>query len=153
MYLLDSDVLIQAKNRHYGFDFCPAFWAWIDEACGRGLVFRVDKVGSELAAGNDELSVWAATRPNLFLKPDGAVLSSQRVVSSWASSGRYIPAAVNSFYEGADYFLVAHAHAHMCIVVTHEQTSTSPNRIKVPDACAGLSVKTISPFEMLKLAI
>lgn len=25
-YLLDADVLIQAKNRHYGFDFCPAFW-------------------------------------------------------------------------------------------------------------------------------
>ena len=30
-YLLDSDVFIQAKNLHYGFDFCPAFWDWIDE--------------------------------------------------------------------------------------------------------------------------
>ena len=25
-YLLDANVLIQAKNLHYGFDFCPAFW-------------------------------------------------------------------------------------------------------------------------------
>jgi len=25
-YLLDSDVFIQAKNLHYGLDFCPAFW-------------------------------------------------------------------------------------------------------------------------------
>lgn len=25
-YLLDANVFIQAKNRHYGFDFCPAFW-------------------------------------------------------------------------------------------------------------------------------
>ena len=25
-YLLDSDVFIRAKNDHYGFDFCPAFW-------------------------------------------------------------------------------------------------------------------------------
>jgi hypothetical protein len=25
-YLLDSDVFIQAKNLHYGFDFCPGFW-------------------------------------------------------------------------------------------------------------------------------
>lgn len=25
-YLLDSNVFIQAKNLHYGFDFCPAFW-------------------------------------------------------------------------------------------------------------------------------
>jgi hypothetical protein len=28
-YLLDSNVFIQAKNLHYGFDFCPAFWDWI----------------------------------------------------------------------------------------------------------------------------
>ena len=24
-YLLDTDVFVQAKNLHYGFDFCPAF--------------------------------------------------------------------------------------------------------------------------------
>lgn len=25
-YLLNANVFIQAKNLHYGFDFCPAFW-------------------------------------------------------------------------------------------------------------------------------
>ena len=25
-YLVDANVFIQAKNLHYGFDFCPAFW-------------------------------------------------------------------------------------------------------------------------------
>ena len=25
-YLLDANVLISAKNLHYGFDFCPGFW-------------------------------------------------------------------------------------------------------------------------------
>jgi len=24
-YLLDANIFIQAKNLHYGFDFCPAF--------------------------------------------------------------------------------------------------------------------------------
>ncbi len=28
-YLLDADVFIRAKNLHYGFDFCPAFWEWL----------------------------------------------------------------------------------------------------------------------------
>ncbi len=28
-YLLDTNVFIQAKNLHYGFDFCPAFWDWL----------------------------------------------------------------------------------------------------------------------------
>ena len=27
-YLLDANVFIQAKNLHYGLDFCPAFWDW-----------------------------------------------------------------------------------------------------------------------------
>ena len=30
-YLLDANVFIQAKNLHYGFDFCPAFWDWLVE--------------------------------------------------------------------------------------------------------------------------
>ncbi len=29
-YLLDANVFIQAKNLHYGFDFCPAFRDWLD---------------------------------------------------------------------------------------------------------------------------
>ena len=28
-YLLDANVFIQAKNLHYCFDFCPAYWDWL----------------------------------------------------------------------------------------------------------------------------
>jgi len=28
-YLLDANVFMQAKNLHYGLDFCPAFWDWL----------------------------------------------------------------------------------------------------------------------------
>jgi hypothetical protein len=28
-HLLDANVFIQAKNLHYGLDFCPAFWDWL----------------------------------------------------------------------------------------------------------------------------
>jgi hypothetical protein len=43
-YLLDSDVFIQAKNLHYGFDFCPAFWDWIDEQRQTATVLSIDRV-------------------------------------------------------------------------------------------------------------
>lgn len=36
-YLLDSGVFIQAKRRHYGFDFCPAFWDWLIHCNDTGL--------------------------------------------------------------------------------------------------------------------
>ena len=28
-YLLDANIFIQAKNLHYGLDFCPVFWDWL----------------------------------------------------------------------------------------------------------------------------
>ena len=67
-YLLDANVFIQAKNLHYGLDFCPAFWDWLIETNAASTVFSIEKVGDEIAAGADELSTWAAARgPAFFL--------------------------------------------------------------------------------------
>jgi hypothetical protein len=150
-YLLDSDVLIQAKNLHYGFDFCPAFWAWIDERHATGAVFSIEKVGDELKAGADDLASWASSRPELFLKPDSAVIPSLQTVSQWATNGAYSPAAVSTFLQVADYYLIAHAHAHQHIVVTHEVVAHGTKKIKIPNACIDLGVKCMTPFEMLRL--
>ena len=74
-YLLDANVLIQAKNLHYGFDFCPAFWDWLIENNIAKRVFSVEKVGDEINAGDDELADWALNRgAGFFLKPDAAIL-------------------------------------------------------------------------------
>ena len=52
-YLLDSDVFIRAKNDHFGFDFCPAFWNWLEQASAIGVVGSVEAVYNELVAGDD----------------------------------------------------------------------------------------------------
>ena len=42
-YLLDANVFIQAKNLHYGLDFCTAFWDWLvasNAVAGRGWRLR-----------------------------------------------------------------------------------------------------------------
>jgi len=151
-YLLDSDVFIQAKNLHYSFDFCPAFWEWIDFAHARGTVFSIEKIRGELIAGDDELSTWAQARGEaFFLPPDSAMLPSLGTVSTWASSGTYEAAAVSTFLQVADYYLVAHAHAHRFTVVTHEVVSDSKKKIKIPNACIGLGVTVMSPYEMLRI--
>ena len=61
-YLLDSNIFIQAKNLHYGFDFCPAFWAWLISENAAGTIASIDKVADELQAGADELADWARGR-------------------------------------------------------------------------------------------
>jgi len=65
-YLLDANIFIQAKNLHYGFDFYPAFWDWLVEKNSESRVFSIEKVGDELEAGDDELSVWAEQRGSGF---------------------------------------------------------------------------------------
>lgn len=69
-----------------------------------GEVFSIEKVGDEIAAGGDELSQWAAQRSSFFLKPDTPVVGSLQQVSAWVSSGgRYLPTAINTFLQVADY--------------------------------------------------
>ncbi len=150
-YLLDANVFIQAKNLHYGLDFCPAFWDWILAGNAAGQVYSIEKVGDEIAAGADELSAWAAVNRTLFLAPDAAILGVLGTVATWATSQAYEPAAVNTFLQVADYFLVAHALAHKHVVVTHEVAAASTRKIKIPNACIGLGVKVMTPYEMLRV--
>ena len=150
-YLIDANVLIQAKKLHYGLDFCPAFWEWLIDENAADRVFSIEKVGDEIEAGGDELSDWAKDRGGgFFLKADQALVGALAQVSLWATSQNYESAAVNTFLQIADYYLVGHALAHDDIVVTHEIPSTSRKRIKIPDACLGLNVKFMTPFEMLR---
>jgi len=150
-YLLDADVFIQAKNLHYGLDFCPAFWEWLIQQNGAGSVFSIEKVGDELDAGGDDLTDWAAARgSSFFIKPDEAIVAAFARVSAWATGQRYEPAAVSTFLQKADFYLVAHALAHAHVVVTHEKPAPSTKIIKIPNACIGLGVKCMTPFEMLR---
>ena len=52
MYLLDTNVLIEAKNRYYAFDIAPGFWAWLDRAHDQKLACSIEAVRDELLAGN-----------------------------------------------------------------------------------------------------
>lgn len=150
-YLLDANVFISAKNLHYGLDFCPAFWDWLIASHAAGKVFSVEKVGDEVQAVADELSQWADARgPAFFLRPDASAFPSLRAVSAWATGHRYDPAAVSTFLQIADYYLVAQAHAGNHTVVTHEVPAATTRKIKIPDACIGLGINFMTPFQMLR---
>ena len=149
-YLLDTNVFIQAKNLHYGFDFCPAFWDWLDEQNSVGKVCSIEQVGDEILAGDDELAECARQRPGFFMPPDQATAPSLGELSHWANGAEYEPAGVDVFLHSPDYHLVAQAHARGCVVVTHEIFSPSTKRIKIPNACLGVEVKYVNPYQMLR---
>jgi hypothetical protein len=151
MYLLDANIFIQSKNLHYGFDFVPAFWDWLDRGHTAGVLCSIEKVGDELRAINDDLTSWAASRKPLFLAVDAATTPSLAALAGWAASGSYRQSAINAFLSGADYQIVAYAHAHGHTVVTHERSAPqSLTNIKMPEACIAMGVPCIDPFTMLR---
>lgn len=151
-YLLDANVFIQAKNLQYGFDFCPAFWEWLEQMNAAGKLFSIEQVGNELLAGEDELSAWGRDRGgSFFLSVDNDTLATAPKVSAWAAGQGYAPAAVNTFLQVADYWLISFAAAHGHTVVTHEQAANSPNKTKIPNACVALGIRFMTPYQMLRV--
>ena len=152
MYLIDTNVLIEAKNRYYAFDIAPGFWAWLDLAHTQGLACSIEAVRDELLAGNDELAQWAKQHPAFFRRIDQGTTRHFAPLTAWAASRDFTQAAVNAFTSNnADYLLIAYAKEHDHVAVTHERPD--PNikvRIPIPDACIGLGVEFADTFKMLR---
>ena len=149
-YVIDTDVFLQAKNLHYGFDFCPGFWEWLKDSNVKKSVFSIEKVKAELV--DDDAAGWADQYgEEFFLKPDAGVGKALATVSQWVTGQSYEPAAINTFLQVADYYLIAHALSLGYVVVTHEVPANSPKKIKIPNVCIGLGIKCMNPFEMLRV--
>ncbi|MCY3537017.1 MAG: DUF4411 family protein [Synechococcus sp. SB0669_bin_7] len=149
-YLLDTNVFIQASNREYGFDVCPGFWDWLIEKNQSGLVASIRKVAEEIKK-DEPLVAWVKERGNaFFLEEDDAMMDKLTVVSHWATSKGYKNEALQKFFGGADYYLIAYALAHDYIVVTHEVYSRNNKSIKIPNVCEGLRLCCINPYKMLR---
>jgi hypothetical protein len=150
-YLLDSDVFMQAKNLHYGMDFCPGFWDWLTSEHRAGQIFSVEAVHGELR--DSQLAEWAKRQPpGFFLDVDETSKGAMSTVSAWvAGQARFTDGARAEFFAAADYYLVAQALGHGHTVVTHESPQPlSTTTVKIPDVCAGVGVPCITIFELLR---
>ncbi len=155
-YLIDSDVLITAKNRYYAFPICPGFWDSLLHAHRGGNVHSIDRVKHELLLGreDDDLVQWVdrAVPSAFFLGSDGAgVVAAYTRVMLWVTRHQqYQDEAKAKFATGADGWLVAHGMASGRIVVTNEQSRPDArNQIKLPDVCNAFSVRFEDTFCML----
>ena len=139
-YLLDANVFIEAKNRYYGLDICPAFWDWLIVNIAQGKIFSIDKVSDEIMAKEDTLTDWIRElNDNFFVRPGPAIIQAMSSVSEWAIQQGFSSVAIATFMERADCYLVAQALVDEYVVVTLETSSASKKRIKIPNACTGLA--------------
>lgn len=152
-HLLDSNTLIEAKNRYYNMNFCPAFWDWISVKNQSSEVLSISMVLDELKKGKDELADWVKDRPEFFIgvEDDDTQASFAIVAQALAGEAHKMKAgALDEFLAGADPWLIAKAMATGANVVTHEKLDYNIKRkFLIPNVCEMFGVKYMNTFELL----
>ncbi|OVE50621.1 DUF4411 family protein [Chromobacterium violaceum] len=159
-YLLDSNIFIQAKNFHYNFGYCSAFWDWITAAHLADLVFSTQKVRTELLNGkaDDPLVKWInQDLPESFfvddLKDKNVMINYANIIRTANSNNQYTTQAKSEFaqHDKADAFLIATAKAHNYILVTQERSQPGARkRIMIPDMAQQCGVQTKQVWNVLE---
>lgn len=154
-YLIDANVLIEAKNKYYHMDFCPGFWDWIVHRAADGRIASIRSVYDELIIGNDELKDWAVHNSHIFL-PASDTLTQRNLAEVVAYIARQqveVPmsvGAMDEFLRGADSWLIAKALSIRGIVVTHERLDVNCKRkFLIPNICTHFNIQYMNTFDML----
>lgn len=152
MFLVDTNILVEAYRRYYAFDLVPSFWDFLDQNFDAGSLVSIKPVLDELKEGNDALTEWAKNRSHFFKDPaDATTVQAMSKVANWVKQQGYRQSAVDEFLGIADYFLVAFAAAHGLTVLTHELPSPeSKKRVLIPDVCRAFGVDYADTFTMMR---
>ncbi len=155
LYLLDSNVLIDANRDYYSMERVPEFWEWLIDMGTRGFVKIPIEMLEELQEGRDTLADWAKDSEvisSLLLNEDADVY----FVSQVTDDG-YANDLTDDEIEkiGRDPFLISYALSNnndRCIVTTE---TSKPKRQRanrhIPDVCNSLNIKCCGTFEFLRL--
>lgn len=153
MYIVDSNVFMQAANSYYAFDLVPPFWTWLEARLG-AEVFTVEPVKLEILKQDDALSDWlkANDDPSWVLPVDDeATQLEMPVITQHCVDYGYKTAGIAKFLAGADPWVIARAKRDGWTVVTQELPNPeTKKRVKIPDVCNNVGVQQIIVFEMLR---
>lgn len=156
VYLLDTNVFIEAARRYYAFDIAPAFWQSLIDLAADGRVVSIDRVKAEIDRGKDDLTTWVNSNfhETFATTSDPDVLTVYRDIITWAQAQTQFTDAAKAEFalaNNADAWVVAYAAAKSCIVVTHEQLDPNVRRkIPIPNACQAFNVSYVDTFQMLR---
>lgn len=123
------------------------------ELLASGTAVLRQTVLDELRRHRDPLVEWVGGQDGVEAMPtsEGA-LERYLDVCAWAESQGHASRAVRDFEPEAraDIWLCAEALASGLTVVTYETSSNSPNRVKIPDACAGVGARCMGGFDLMR---
>ena len=160
VYLIDSNVFIQAHRSKYPFDVMPSFWNKIKDFAQQGVIKSIDKVKVELVengSDGDELKEWCKNDlPTSFFMNSQISIAQYTEIISWATSGErpYTNAAIRKFLatEYADPWLVAMTKLDSNYIIVTEEVGNPQIKsdIRIPDVCLKFNLPYINTIELLR---
>lgn len=157
MYLLDTNIFIEAQNRYYNSKFCPAFWHFLERNFHAGSIMSTIDVYNELSKKDDALKDWIKDKKDYFIKTDdretqnnfATIAQYVTDVYSKISSPKINP-YIEIFLSGADPWLIAKSLTLNCILTTHENLVGANNQVpKIPNVCKYFKVEYCNTFDVL----
>jgi hypothetical protein len=144
LFLLDSNIFIEAKNRYYGFDFCPAFWDFLDSEINKTTILTIKEIYNELSHGDDDLASWIKVRKSspFFISVDDEETQKEFSQIVQYVMDNFSQAEANKFLDVADPWLIAKAKVLGATIVTQEVLApTNTKKVKIPNICIHFGVK------------
>ena len=152
LYLLDSNVLIDANRDYYPLERVPEFWDWLLHIASLTAVKIPTEIYEELKDGNDALKEWVVDYHEDIVLYENV---SEDSVSNVLNEG-YANDLNDEEIEtiGMDPFLIAYATADIenrCVVTT-EASKPKKKRANrhMPDVCGDLNVRCCDTFGFLR---
>ena len=152
LYLLDANVLIDARRDYYPPDRVPQFWQWLVDMGTQGRMRIPREIFDDIVRGNDELVDWLKLNRHTLVLDEYAPRGLVACVTERGYASDLADDEIEKI--GSDAFLIAHAlvdTGSRCVVTTE---SSKPSRTRanrhVPDVCEDLDVDCIDTFKLIR---
>ena len=150
IYLIDSNVLMEANRRYYSLDFAPAFWNFLIKTAKEGKILSIDRVYDEILKGQDNLADWTENNFSFAFtdtKNDENILGFYGELMQWAvKQDQFTQVAKDEFarVENADSWIISFAKINGYVVVTQEVLDINiKKKIPIPNVCAEFDIKFV----------
>ncbi len=153
LFVLDTNVFIQAHRRYYAQDVCPGFWECLAHYSLEKRVVSIDRVRDEIL-GPNPLVEWVSEAPSGLFVPSAEPLvrAAFTEMVNWVQANeQFRSEAKAEFARVADGWLAAYARVHNAVVVTHEVFGAEVRRkVPLPNVCREFGIAYRDTFEMLR---
>ena len=156
LYILDSNVLIDADRDYYPIHRVPEFWNWILHHCRRGNIKIPVEIFNEVVplgtSRKDRLTEWMKNNRSVLILSETAsgTVIDQVIRLGYTSN----PTAADLEKMGQDPCLLSYAYRYNDerTVVTTERSRPGAHGVnrKIPDVCDSLNLRWIHTYGFIR---